>query len=95
MASTNWDTDRKRRRPPAWDPPKLLQVVVSGLHIVVGTSGVVGVVVDGGVWLLDSSIWLRQPERKERGKRGEKATVSTHPKYSQARNYTTYAWVYV
>ena len=69
MASTNWDTDRKRRRPPAWDPPKLLLVVVSGLHVVVGTSGVV-VVVDGGVWLLDSSIWLRQPERKERGKRG-------------------------
>ena len=81
--------------PPDWDPPKLLQVVVSGLHVVVGTSGVVGFVVDGGVWLLDSSIWLRQPERKERGKRGEKATVSTHPKYSQARNYTTYAWVYV
>ena len=70
-------------------------VVVSGLHVVVGTSGVVGVVVDGGVWLPGSSIWLRQPGRKERGKRGEKATVSTHPKYSQARNYTTYAWVYV
>ena len=69
MASTNWDTDRKRRRPPARDPPKLLQVVVSGLHVVVGTSGVVGVVVDGGVWLLDSSIWLRQPERKEREKK--------------------------
>ena len=95
MASTNWDTDRKRRRPPAWDPPKLLLVVVSGLHVVVGTSGVVGVVVDGGVWLLDSSIWLRQPERKEKGKKGGEATVSTHPKYSQARNYTTYAWVYV
>ena len=45
-------------------------VVVSGLHVVLGTSGVVGVVVDGGVWLLDSSIWLRQPERKERGKTG-------------------------
>ena len=44
-------------------------VVVSGLHVVVGTSGVVDVV-DGGVWLLDSSIWLRQPERKERGKKG-------------------------
>ena len=49
MASTNWDTDRKRRMPPAWDPPKLLLVVVSGLHVVVGTSGVVGVVVDDGV----------------------------------------------
>ena len=74
---------------------KLLLVVVSGQHVVVGTSSVVGVVVDGGVWLLDSSIWLRQPGRKERGKRGRKATVSTHPKYSQARSYTTYAWVYV
>ena len=42
--------------PPAWDPPKLLLVVVSGQHVVVGTSGVVGVVVDGGVWLLNSSI---------------------------------------
>ena len=81
--------------PPACDPPKLLLIIVSGLHVVVGTSSVVGVVVDGDVWLLDSSFWLRQPERKERGKRGEKATVSTHPKYSQARNYTTYAWVYV
>ena len=69
MASTNWDTDRKRRRPPAWDPPKLLLVVVSGLHVVVGTSNVV-VVVHAGSWLLDSSIWLRQPERKERGKKG-------------------------
>ena len=95
MASTNWDTDRKRRRPPAWDPPKLLLVVVSGLHVVVGTSGVVGVIIDGGVWLLGSGIWLRQPGRRERGKRGRKATVSTHPKYSQARSYTTYAWVYV
>ena len=72
MASTNWDTDRKRRRPPAWDPPKLLLVVVSGLHVVVGTSSVVGVVVDGGVWLLDSSIWLRQSDRYEGGKEGEK-----------------------
>ena len=35
MASANWDTDRKRRMPPAWDPPKLLLVVVSGLHVVV------------------------------------------------------------
>ena len=44
-------------------------VVVSGLHVVVGTSSVVGVVVERGVWLLDSSIWLRQPERKEREKK--------------------------
>ena len=56
MARTNWDTDRKRRKPPAWDPPKLLLVVVSGLHVVVGTSSVVGVIVDGGIWLLGSGI---------------------------------------
>ena len=61
MASTNWDTDRKRCRPPTWDPPKLLLVVVSSLHIVAGTSSVVGVVVDGGVWLLDSNVWSQQP----------------------------------
>ena len=70
-------------------------VVGGGLHVVVGTLGVVGVIVDGGVCLLGSSIWLRQPGRMERGKRGRKATVSTHPKYSQARSYTTYAWGYV
>ena len=40
-------------------------VIVSGLHVVVGTSGVVGVVVDGGVWLLGSSIWLRQQGEAE------------------------------
>ena len=48
MASTNWDTDRKRRMPPAWDPPKLLLVVASGLHVLVGTSSVVDAI-DGGV----------------------------------------------
>ena len=72
MASTNWDTDRKRRRPPAWDPPKLLLVVVSRLHVVVGTSGVVGVVVDGGVWLLGPGIWLQQLGRRKGGKEGER-----------------------
>ena len=60
--------------------------------MVVGTLGVVAVV-KGVIWLLDSVIWLRQPGRRERGKRGRKATVSTHPKYSQARSYTTYAFV--
>ena len=81
--------------PPAWDPPKLVLVGGGGLHIVVGASSVV-VVVDGGVWLLGSNVWLRHPRRRgKRGKRGSKATVSTHPKYSQARIYTTYAWVYV
>ena len=95
MASTNWDTDRKRRRPPAWDPPKLLLVVASGLHVVVGTSRVVVVIAEGGIWILGSNVWLRHPRRRGKGKRGRKATVSTHPKYSQARSYTTYAWVYV
>ena len=80
MANTNWDTDRKRRRPPAWDPPKLLLVVVSRLHVVVGTSRVVEVVVDGGVWLLGSIVWSQQ-SGIERGKRGSNATVSTDQKY--------------
>ena len=95
MDSKNWDTDRKRRRTPAWDPPKLLMVVDSSLHVVVGTSSVV-VIVDGGVGLLGSNVWLRHPRRRgKRGEKGSKATVSNHPKYSQARSYTTYAWVYV
>ena len=53
--------------PPAWDPPKLLLVAISGLHVVVGTSGVVGVVVNGGVLLLDSNVWSQQSgiERKK------------------------------
>ena len=58
MASSNWDTDRKRHMPPTWDPPKLLLVVGGSLHVVVGTSGVVGFVIDSGVWLLGSNIWL-------------------------------------
>ena len=71
MASTNWDTDRKKRRPPSLDPPKLLLVVVSGLHVVVGTSRVVGVIDDGGDWLLDSNVWSQQ-SGIERGKRETK-----------------------
>ena len=71
MASTNWDTDRKRHRPLAWDPPKLLLVVIGGLHIVVGTLGVVGVV-EGGVWLLGSSICCDNQEERKGGKEGEK-----------------------
>ena len=58
--------------------------------MVVGTLGVVAVV-KGVIWLLDSTIWLQQPERRKKGEKGSKATVSTHPKYSQARIYTTYA----
>ena len=52
--------------PPAWDPPKLL-LVVGGLNVVVGTLGVVGVIVDGGGWLLGSNIWLRCPRRRGKG----------------------------
>ena len=52
--------------PPAWDPPKLL-LVVGGRNVVVGTLGVVGVVVDGGVWLLGSNIWLRRLRRRGKG----------------------------
>ena len=59
--------------PPAWDPPKLLLVVVSGLYVVVGTSSVVGIIVDGGVWLQGSSIWLRQPGKREKGEKREKS----------------------
>ena len=71
MASTNWDTDRKRHRPPAWDPPKLL-LAIGGLNVVVGTLSVV-VIVGGDIWLLDSVIWLRHPRRKEKGKKREQS----------------------
>ena len=45
--------------PPAWDPPKLLLVVVSGPHLVVGILGV-AVVISGVVWLLGSVIWSQK-----------------------------------
>ena len=41
------------------------------MNVVVGTLGVVGIIVDGGVWLLGSNIWLRQPEEWKGGKEGE------------------------
>ena len=31
------------------------------------------VVVKGGVWILGSDIWLHQPERKEKGEKGEQS----------------------
>ena len=62
----------KEAQPPAWDPPKLLLVVVNGLHVVVGTSRVVGVVIDSGVWLLGSNVWSQQP-CIEWGKRGKQS----------------------
>ena len=58
--------------PPAWDPPKLLLVVVSGLYVVVGTSRVVVVVIDSGVWLLGSNV-LSQQSSIGRGKKGEQS----------------------
>ena len=42
------------------------------MHIVVGTSSVV-VVVDGGIWLLGTTIWLQQPERRKKGGKGEQS----------------------
>ena len=54
--------------PPAWDPAKLLLVAVSGLHVVVGTSRVVVVIIDGGVWLLGSNVWSQQSSiEREKG----------------------------
>src|SRR3954471_3693108 len=44
---------------------------------------------DPGLHRLVAAIGYRK------GKRGNKATMSTHPKYSQARSYITYAWIYV
>ena len=40
--------------------------------MVVGALGVV-VVVKGGIWLLDSTIWLQQPERRKKGEKGEQS----------------------
>ena len=40
-----------------------------GLHEVVGALVVVAVV-KGGIWLLDSTIWLQQPERRKKGEKG-------------------------
>ena len=58
--------------PPAWHPPKLLLAVVSGRHVVVVTLGVAAVI-KGGIWLLDSTIWLQQPERRKKGEKGEQS----------------------
>ena len=57
--------------PPTCDSPKLLLVVVSGLHVVVGTPSVVGFIVDGGVWLLGSNVWSQQSGIEKEGKEGE------------------------
>ena len=41
------------------------------MHVVVGTSSVVAVIVDGGVWLLGSIVWSEQTGRK--GEKGEQS----------------------
>ena len=45
-------------------PPKLL-LVVGGLHIMAS--------IGGGIWLLDSVIWLRHPRRMEKGEKREQS----------------------
>ena len=61
-----------------------LLLVVGGLLVVVVSGGVVVVVVVvvgcWGSWLRGSVVWSQQSGM---GKRGSKATMSTHPKYSQ------------
>ena len=47
-------------------------MVVGVRHVVVGTLGVAAVV-KGGIWLLDSTIWLQQPERRKKGEKGEQS----------------------
>ena len=47
-------------------------MVVGVRHVVVGTLGVVAVV-KGGIWLLDSTIWLQQPERRKKGEKGKQS----------------------
>ena len=47
-------------------------MVVGVHHVVVGTLGVAAVV-KGGIWLLDSTIWLQQPERRKKGGKGEQS----------------------
>ena len=48
-------------------------MVIGGLHVVVGTLGFVVVVVEGGIWLLDSIIWLRNLRRMEKGGKREQS----------------------
>ena len=47
-------------------------MVVGVRHVVVGTLGVAAVV-KGGIWLLDSTIWLQQPERRKKGEKWEQS----------------------
>ena len=96
MASTNWDTDRKRRSPPAWDPPKLLLVVIIGLRVVVGTSRIVVVVVDGGVWLLGSNVWSQQ-SGIGKGKKGKQSNreYSSKVLVSKELHYICMHWYHM
>ena len=40
--------------------------------MIVDALGVVAVV-KGGIWLLDSTIWLQQPEKRKKGEKGEQS----------------------
>ena len=40
--------------------------------MVVGTLGVVAVI-GGVIWILGSTIWLHQPERRKKGEKGEQS----------------------
>ena len=52
--------------------PLFLSIWLSQPDVVVGTSRVVVVVVDGGVWLLDSNVWSQQSSI-EKGGKGEQS----------------------
>ena len=78
--------------PPAWDPPKLLLVAVSGLHVVVGTSSVVVVVGDGGVWLLGSNVWSQQSGRKGEKREQSNREYSSKVLASKELHYICMHW---
>ena len=71
MASTNWDTIERGAGLLPWilltTPGRRQQAARSSRHLQIV------VVVDGGVWLLGSDIWLHQPERRRKGEKGEQS----------------------
>ena len=50
-----------------------------------GTLGVAAVV-KGGIWLLDSTIWLQQPERRKKGGKGEQSNREYPSKVLASKN---------
>ena len=65
-------------------------MVVGVRHVVVGTLGVAAVV-KGGIWLLDSTIWLQQPERRKKGEKGEQSNREYSSKVLASKDLPTYA----